>query len=158
MEVAHGVQRAMTGFRRDELGDWVADLSCLHSRHIRHRPPFSEAAWIEDDAARADRIGQLLDCPLCDRAELPPGLREVRTTATWDRGSAPASLLRSHHIGPGTWGLLRVERGSLRFTAAISPVLVALVDAEHPQPIPPEVEHQVELGEDVRFNITFLQR
>ena len=47
------MHRAMTGFRRDDDGDWVAELSCLHSQHIRHQPPFWEAAWIEDDEARA---------------------------------------------------------------------------------------------------------
>ena len=43
------MHRAMTGFRRDDDGDWVAELSCLHNQHIRHEPPFWEAAWVEDD-------------------------------------------------------------------------------------------------------------
>jgi tellurite methyltransferase len=90
----HAMLRAMTGFHLDEDGDWVAELSCLHSQHIRHRPPFWNAAWIEDEAERHARVGQLLDCPLCERAELPDGLRRVRTTATWDARSVPAALTR----------------------------------------------------------------
>lgn len=146
----------MTRFHRDDEGDWVAELSCLHSQHIRHRPPFWEAAWVEDDEARAERVGQALDCPLCDRAELPDGLREARTTTTWEATTVPAALLRAHRVATGTWGLLRVTEGSLRFVATTSPVLEVIVDASSPQPIPPEVEHHIELLGDVRFAITFL--
>ena len=152
------MHRRMTGFHQDDAGDWVAELSCLHAQHIRHQPPFRDAAWIEDAHSRRQRVGQLLDCPLCDRAELPDGLQEVRTTAIWDRESVPPALLRSHQVAAGTWGLLRVERGWLRFHAETSPPLHVVVDATLPQPIPPEVEHHLELDGEVRFAITFLRR
>lgn len=148
----------MTAFRQDDEGDWVADLSCLHSQHVRHRPPFWEAPWVQDDEQRSAKVGQPLDCPLCDRAELPDGLREVRTTPTWDRATTPAAVQRAHRVATGTWGLLRVEQGSLLFRAATSPPLEVTVDAARPQPIPPDVEHHVELSDDVRFSITFLTR
>lgn len=152
------MRRNMTGFHRDDAGDWVAELSCRHSQHVRHQPPFWEAAWVDDERARAERVGQELDCPLCDRAELPDDLREVRTTATWDATTVPAALLRAHRIAPGTWGVLQVEEGSLRFVAATSPALDVIVDPSRPQAIPPEVEHHIERLGDVRFAITFLTR
>jgi tellurite resistance-related uncharacterized protein len=150
------MQRAMTGFRRDDEGDWVAELSCLHSQHIRHDPPFWEAAWIEDDEARAARVGQPLDCPLCDRAELPDSLRTQRTTATWDAESMPAALRHAHRVAAGRWGLLEVERGEVRFQADTSPPIDVIVTPGRPQPIPPELDHLVEPGEDARFHVTFL--
>ncbi len=36
--------RTITGFRLDEEGDWVADLACLHSQHMRHNPPMVSPA------------------------------------------------------------------------------------------------------------------
>jgi len=150
------MHRAMTGFRRDDHGDWIAELSCLHSQHIRHEPPFREAAWIEDDEERARRVGQPLDCPLCDRAELPAGLRAKRTTATWDAQTMPAALRRAHRVAARTWGLLEVERGAVRFQAETTPPIDVIVTPDAVQPIPPELDHHVEPNEDARFHITFL--
>ena len=150
------MQRAMTGFRRDEAGDWIAELACLHSQHIRHQPPFWVAAWVEDDEERGRRIGQLLDCPLCDRAELPEGLEPKRTTATWDPSTVPAALRRAHRVAAGTWGLLEVEAGEVRFHAETEPPIDAVVTPERPQPIPPELDHHIEPSDGARFHVTFL--
>lgn len=152
------MRRTMTGFHRDDGGDWVAELSCLHRQHVRHRPPIWEAAWIEDDAQRDARIGRPLDCPLCDRAELPEDLKVTRTTATWDEGTVPAALRRDHRVAAGTWGLLEVEAGDLRFLAETNPPIDTLVTPKQAQPIPPDVDHHVEMGSSARFHITFLTR
>ena len=39
-----------------------------------------------------------LERPLCDRAELPEGLRWVRTSAVWDEETMPAGLRRAHRV------------------------------------------------------------
>ena len=36
------MKRTIEGFRHDGAGEWVAELSCLHGQHVRHRPPFQE--------------------------------------------------------------------------------------------------------------------
>jgi hypothetical protein len=59
--------RSIVGFRRDELGDWVVELSCGHAQHVRHRPPFELRAWVLDEASRDERLGTDRECPLCDR-------------------------------------------------------------------------------------------
>ena len=150
------MHRSMMGFRRDDDGAWVAELSCLHSQHIRHEPPFWEAAWIEDVEERARRVGQPLDCPLCDRAELPDGLEPTRTTATWDASTTPAALTRAHRVAARTWGLLEVEAGKVRFHADTDPPIDVVVTPEAPQPIPPELDHHIEPDDEARFHITFL--
>lgn len=150
------MHRSMTGFRRDDQGAWIAELSCLHSQHIRHEPPFWEAAWIEDDEERTKRVGQPLDCPLCDRAELPEGLEPKRTTATWEATTMPAALRRAHRVAARTWGLLEVGAGAVRFQADTDPPLDVVVTPDRPQPIPPELDHQVEPLADARFHVTFL--
>jgi tellurite methyltransferase len=152
------MQRTIDGFHRDEVGDWVAELSCLHGQHVRHRPPFRDAPWVDDDAERSARVGTAIDCPLCDRAELPEGLRVARTTATFTDATAPAALQRDHRVAARTWGLLVVSDGRLRFVAETSPRIDRVVTPDEPQPIPPEVAHHVGLTEPVRFTITFLTR
>ncbi len=32
-------ERAIIAFHVDQDGDWVADLECGHTRHVRHTPP-----------------------------------------------------------------------------------------------------------------------
>jgi tellurite resistance-related uncharacterized protein len=152
------MNRAIVGFHQDDAGTWVAELSCLHGQHIRHNPPFRLAPWVLDDAQRVARIGTPLECPLCDRAELPDGLQVVRTTPVWDQDSLPAALRHAHRVGAGTWGRLHVEQGRLRFRAATEPPLDVTVGPEAPQAIPPEVDHHVEPLGEVRCFVEFLSR
>ena len=152
------MERAIVAFHQDDAGEWVADLSCLHGQHVRHQPPFRLAPWVLDDTERSARIGSPLDCPLCDRAEMPDGLRVVRTTDVWDGRTMPAALRRNHRVAAGTWGRLQVERGHLRFRAETQPPLDVLVDPDAPQPIPPEVDHHVEPLGDARFSVESLRR
>ena len=60
------MQQAITSFRQDDEGHWVADLACGHGQHVRHRPPFIERPWVLSEAGRRTKIGTLLACRLCD--------------------------------------------------------------------------------------------
>lgn len=86
------MQRAIVGFHQDEDGDWVAELSCLHNQHVRYQPPLQQRPWVLDGSQRAARIGAELDCPLCDRAELPEGLRLARTAEPFEADPLPPGL------------------------------------------------------------------
>ena len=57
----------ITGFHEDAEGDWIAELACGHTQHVRHRPPWQLRAWVTSEAGRAERVGQPIACPLCDR-------------------------------------------------------------------------------------------
>jgi len=63
------MQRPITGFHQDEHGDWVAELSCGHGQHVRHKPPFTLRPWVVTAAGRDSRLGTELDCVRCDRGE-----------------------------------------------------------------------------------------
>lgn len=52
-------------FRQDAEGDWIADLACGHSQHLRHRPPFQVRPWVQHESGRAARLNTAIDCPLC---------------------------------------------------------------------------------------------
>jgi tellurite resistance-related uncharacterized protein len=155
------MQRSIAGWRSDEHGDWVALLDCGHRQHVRHRPPFFDRPWVEQVAGRAARLGTLLDCPLCDRSELPDGLTQMRSTPVWDRMTVPAALLADHRTAGDTWALLVVDDGRVAFRA---PELAATgrpatlpVEPGRPQPIPPGVLHGVAPEGPARFHVEFFR-
>jgi hypothetical protein len=59
----------IVSFSLDEHGDWVAELSCGHRQHVRHRPPWTTRPWVTTDEGRAAAVGRELDCRLCDAPE-----------------------------------------------------------------------------------------
>jgi tellurite methyltransferase len=152
------VIRTIDGFHQDEVGDWVAELSCLHNQHVRHRPPFHERPWVISDAGRAERIGAQLDCPLCDRLELPAELEVVRTAGPFDADSLPAALRRAHLVADRTWGLLRVLDGTVVFAIELTPPFSVRLHAGDEQPIPPGVPHLLRVDAPLRVAIDFLVR
>ncbi|ARU54709.1 acetyltransferase [Oleiphilus messinensis] len=60
------MRQAIIGFHQDEQRDWVADLACGHSQHVRHRPPFQNRPWVISEQGRANFVGHKLNCLLCD--------------------------------------------------------------------------------------------
>lgn len=148
--------RTIVGFHRDDEGDWVAELSCLHAQHVRHRPPFQLRPWATTEEGRAGRIGAELDCPLCDRAELPAGLRTARTAGPFDEATLPAGLRRDHRVAEGTWGRLRVLDGAVRFTMATTPPVDVRLAAGGSHAIPPAVPHALAVDGPVRLAVDFL--
>jgi hypothetical protein len=67
-ERCEDMQRPIVGFHQDEEHDWVADLACGHTQHVRHDPPWTNRFWVIAPAGRAAHLGQLLFCKTCDQA------------------------------------------------------------------------------------------
>jgi tellurite methyltransferase len=147
--------RVIVGFHLDDMGEWVAELSCLHNQHVRHRPPFQDRSWVTTDAGRRARTGTEIDCPLCDRAEPPPGLRLVRTAGPFDAGSLPAGLQQTHVVAERTWGYLRVIEGSIQFSMETEPPIRTRLDAGQAQSLPPGVPHRLTLNGPVVLAVDF---
>ena len=115
------MQRTIVGFHQDAHGDWVAELSCLHNQHVRHQPPFQERPWVPDEAQRAAQVGAELNCPLCDRAELPEGLQLARTAGPMDSDPpvrVRAEAGRRQPIPPGVLHALTLD-GPVRLTVEV---------------------------------------
>ncbi|SDU75960.1 Protein of unknown function [Pseudomonas mediterranea] len=64
----------VTGFHQDEEGHWVAELSCGHTQHLRHQPPWQSRAWVLDPTQRIEKIGQPFDCGWCAQAPVSDNL------------------------------------------------------------------------------------
>lgn len=55
------------GFHQDDIYDWVADLDCGHTQHVRHNPPFTNRPWVVDPTLREQKIGAELECLKCEQ-------------------------------------------------------------------------------------------
>jgi hypothetical protein len=60
------MKRKIAAFHQDELSDWVADLDCGHTQHVRHHPPFQTRPWVVSAEGRLSHLGIELDCKTCD--------------------------------------------------------------------------------------------
>jgi len=58
-------QRSIIGFHQDEHGDWVAELECGHTQHVRHQPPWQNREWVMSLEGRNNHLGQNLACKKC---------------------------------------------------------------------------------------------
>jgi hypothetical protein len=67
------VQRRIVGFRQDEVGDWIADLECGHSQHVRHDPPWQVREWVLSESGRRSHLTVPVECRECEtRSEKTP--------------------------------------------------------------------------------------
>jgi len=149
------VQRAIEGFHLDHLGDWVADLSCGHGQHVRHKPPFWVREWVLTKAGRDSRVGVELDCVRCERLELPEGFAPYKRTIEFTERSVPAGLLAEHSTKPGVWGVIHVLAGELTYVVGPPLAREIHVGAGHSAVIVPEVVHCVRPAGAVRFFVEF---
>lgn len=59
------LKRRIIAFHQDSKGDWVAELDCGHSQHVRHEPPWQIRSWVTTRQGRAERLGTPLECSRC---------------------------------------------------------------------------------------------
>lgn len=111
-----------------------------------------------DAAGRADHVGTELDCPLCDRAELPDDLTLTRTAGPFDETSLPDGLRSAHRVAAGRWGVLRVLAGDVTLVFEAPPPATAHLSAGDSHPIPPDVAHHVEGAAGFQLEVQFLGR
>ena len=62
------MKQAITGFHQDDQDHWVAELACGHNQHVRHDPPWQLLPWVLTEEGRRKRLGEVLNCVLCDDA------------------------------------------------------------------------------------------
>jgi hypothetical protein len=62
------------GFRQDEDGHWIVELSCGHTQHLRHQPPWQSREWVLDARLRQEKIGQSFRCGWCAQGAVDDNL------------------------------------------------------------------------------------
>jgi tellurite methyltransferase len=148
------MDRPITGFVEDEARDWIAELSCGHRQHVRHKPPFTLRPWVVTEEGRASKLGASLGCDACDRLERPPAFEPYKRTPTFTERTVPAALLGDHTTRRGVWANIVVLEGALRYhVPALSRTFDLAPDASGV--VAPEVPHRVETVGAVRFFVEF---
>lgn len=146
------MHRKICGYYKDELDDWVALLDCAHGQHVRHKPPFTNRPWVETVEGRAEKLGFELDCVRCDRFEFPENLTSYQKSSDFNETTTPPGLRKDHSTKTGTWGLIKVSEGQLKYVAGdhqqvLSPGKDGIVV--------PNMRHHVEEIGPVQFHIEF---
>ena len=59
------IPRRIVGFHQDEEQNWVADLECCHTQHVRHDPPWQVRTWVTTESGRATFLGKTLEFVKC---------------------------------------------------------------------------------------------
>lgn len=60
--------RRIVAFRLDDDGDWIAELECGHTIHMRHNPPWQTRPWVLTEEGRSRMLGAALACIRCARS------------------------------------------------------------------------------------------
>jgi len=136
------MQTTIVGFHQDEQRDWVAELSCEHGQHMRHRPPWELRPWVTTEEGRRQKLGQAIDCPLCDQIVMPATAKEYKRTATFTEETLPAALRADHRTKASTWARIVVEAGALEYHTRnrvhrLEPGQTGLVEPERPHHVTP---------------------
>ena len=152
------MRRPITGYHRDEAGDWIAELGCGHGQHVRHRPPFFSRPWTTSPEGRASMLGTELECVRCERLELPEGFAPYKRTPEFDETSLPAGLRARHATRPGTWAVIHVLEGRVRYVLEGMDGRVLLLDPATPGIVAPELPHHVEPEGPARLFVEFHRR
>jgi tellurite methyltransferase len=137
--------RRIVGFVMDDEGHFVARIDCGHGQHMRHKPPMTFRPWVLTEEGRAERVGMDIECPLCDRAEMPAGYAEYKRTAVFDESTVRRGLLGEHRTKVGVWGMLHVIEGEIDFILLEPERSVTTLAAGSTHVIVSGVAHQVAL-------------
>ena len=85
---------------------------------------------------------------------LPTAVTPYKRTPTYTETSVPAGLLNEHSTKVGTWGLICVLSGSLRYEITSTGECYVL-STSVPGIIEPTVQHRVQAMGEVQFYVEF---
>lgn len=90
-----------------------------------------------------------------DCLALPPGAQAYRRTPVFTQDTVPAGLLRDHVTREGTWALIHVLEGVVRYRVPGLDVDQDLHPAAAPGVVLPQMPHSVQPVGAVRFFVEF---
>lgn len=115
---------------------------------------FSDKSGYDQNVSDATRV----KTPPPNPTALPEGLESYRRTDDFTDRTVPAALLADHNTKAGTWGLIRVTAGMLRYRVTDprrAPFETILTPDTMPGIVEPTILHHVEPVPGVRFHVEF---
>ena len=113
--------------------------------------------WVLTDEGRRGRIGASFPCPYCRMPRIPGAVSEYMRTATFDKATTPAGLLKSHTTKAGVWGEIVVIAGRVLYVIEPDEDASFVLRPGVTGPIAPLVPHHVDPEDDARFFVRFLR-
>ena len=89
---------------------------------------------------------------------LPPDVTPYRRTPEFSEDTVPAALRSRHNTKAGVWGRICVVEGRLRYRILEPHPEEHVLTPDRSGVVEPEVPHEVEPLEAVRFYVEFLRR
>ena len=86
-----------------------------------------------------------------------PVAMPYKCTPVFNEHTLPAGLRKEHRTKPGVWGVIRVLEGRVRYEV-LAPASVAILDADHPGLVSPDVPHAVEPLCPMRMYVEFYKQ
>lgn len=87
--------------------------------------------------------------------KLPESVNPYFKSSLFNHQTVPEKLLSEHNLKKGTWGLLCVEKGEVKYFLAQQKEPLSLITSGHCQVIESEVLHYIKPSEDAEFYIEF---
>ncbi len=106
------MKQKILGFHQDRQGDWVAELACGHTQHMRHDPPMSVRPWIISAEGRENFIGTELNCQRCENSNEDDLTLRSSRVATAVKAACLQEAIAAYQLGKlsglcqeGAWDL-----------------------------------------------------
>ena len=88
---------------------------------------------------------------------LPTDVSAYQRTPEFTETTCPPGLEKRHNTKAGVWARITVLEGRLRYRILEPAIEEHVLEPGRPGIIEPQVDHQVELNEPVRFFVEFLR-
>lgn len=89
--------------------------------------------------------------------ELPEGLDLLRRSPEFDEATLPGGLQREHRTKAGTWALIHIVQGELKYRI-LEPATEVVLKPGRSVVVQPEQPHEVEVIGPVRMFIEFFKK
>lgn len=88
---------------------------------------------------------------------LPQNVQAYQRTPEFTEETVPPGLKKRHNTKAGVWARIRILEGSLLYRILEPAIEEHRLSPGHDGIIEPQIEHQIEMNEPVRFYVEFLR-
>lgn len=141
-----------------EGSDRQLQLAREMAAYISPRPGFTHhPLTVQAGAHMVDLVDRAIHYRSVDpvmTAPAPTATKPYKSTPVFDETTLPAGLRREHRTKAGSWGVIRVLEGRLRYQV-LDPVSEVILEPGRPGLILPEQPHLVEPLGPIRMQVEF---
>ena len=146
------MDKKIIGFHIDDEDDWVADLACGHTQHVRHNPPWTNRPWVLKEETRKPFLGTHLDCLKCNMPKMPANVYLVGSVECLDQQSLVEQYAGMQCNDKG-WIQIIVTEGELVYQLVTDKLTGYVIDADLSAVVAPDSKFFLKPKGDVLFSL-----